>query len=38
METAIISNAEKFISEIEEKWNGEESTHGVWQTMKEMGF
>ena len=38
METAIISNADKFISEIEEKWNGEESTHGVWQTMKEMGF
>lgn len=38
MEAYIISDAEKFISEIEEKWNGEESTHGVWQTMKDMGF
>ncbi len=38
MENAIITNADKFITEIETKWNGEESTHGVWQTMKEMGF
>ena len=38
MEKAIMTNADQFITEIEEKWNGEESTHGVWATMKEMGY
>lgn len=38
LDTAIQDNLPALIDNIEQAWNGEESTHGILLTMRGMGF